>query len=269
MVGFASGLASAFVYFFSKEVSLVPAFLSHFGILGLSEAPSNLDCRQGIFRLFFDLDWATAGKLFSSTMELKEHIVETLQKELERLAGGTGHFGRLEDALVLLAGGLLLLFGRKLYWCILALAGFVAGAWIGREVFPPEPVWLLIGLAIFLGVVAAVLGIFLQRLALRVTGIITGGLLGYILVESFFPVKPWPLVGMALGCLLGFWLVLWLFDWALILLSSFSGAALIVSRLPLEFAPLFVIALILALLGLAVQSGMQKKSVGKRESKPA
>lgn len=201
-------------------------------------------------------------------MEPKEHIVETLQKELERLAGIARPPEQLEDGLVLLAGGLLLLFGRKLYWCILALAGFAVGVLGGREVFPPEPVWLLIGLAILLGVVAAVLGIFLQRLALRVTGVITGGLLGYILAEAFF-VKPWPLVGMALGCLLGFWLVLWLFDWALILLSSFSGAALIVSRLPLELAPLFVIALILVLLGLAVQSGIQKKSAGKKESKSA
>lgn len=201
-------------------------------------------------------------------MEFKEHIVETLQKELERLAGFTGHFGRLEDVFVLLAGGLLLLFGRKLYWVVLAVAGFAVGVWVGREVFPPEPIWLLIGLAIFLGVVAAVLGIFLQRLALRAAGIITGGLLGYILADAFF-IKPWPLAGLALGCLFGFWLVLRLFDWALILLSSFSGAALIVYRLPLEPAPLFVASLILALLGMAVQSGLQKKSPGKKESKSA
>ena len=197
-----------------------------------------------------------------------ESIVETLQKWLERLATVTGHSEHWEDALVLLVGGLLLLFGRKLYWCVLAVAGFVAGAWIGHEFFPPEPIWLLIGLAIFLGVVAAVLGIFLQRLALRAAGIITGGFLGYILADAFF-IKPWPLAGLALGCLFGFWLVLWLFDWALIVLSSLSGAALIVSRLPLELAPLFVAGLILALLGLAVQSGMQKKSAGKRESKSA
>lgn len=197
-----------------------------------------------------------------------EHIAETLQKELERFAGVAGPFGRLEDALVLLVGGLLLLFGRKLYWCVLAIAGFVAGAWIGHEFFPPEPIWILVGLAIFLGVVAAVLGIFIQRLALRVTGIITGGFLGYMLADPFF-IKPWPLVGMALGCLLGFWLVLRLFDWALIVLSSLSGAAVIVYRLPWEPAPLFVAGLILALLGLAVQAGMQKKSAGKRESKSA
>ena len=198
-----------------------------------------------------------------------ESIVETLQKWLERLATVTGHSEHWEDALVLLVGGLLLLFGRKLYWCVLAVAGFVAGAWIGHEFFPPEPIWLLIGLAIFLGVVAAVLGIFLQRLALRAAGIITGGFLGYILADAFF-VKPWPLVGMALGCLFGFWLVLWLFDWALIVLSSFSGAAVIAYRLPLETAPLLllIISLILALLGIAVQSSMQKKSAGKRESKP-
>ena len=196
-----------------------------------------------------------------------ESIAETLQKWLERLATVTGHSEHWEDALVLLAGGLLLLFGRKLYWCVLAVTGFAVGVWIGREVFPPEPIWLLIGLAIFLGVVAAVLGIFLQRLALRAAGIITGGFLGYILADAFF-IK-WPLAGLALGCLFGFWLVLWLFDWALILLSSFSGAALIVYRLPLEPAPLFVAGLILALLGMAVQSGMQKKITGKKESKPA
>ena len=197
-----------------------------------------------------------------------EAIVETLQKGLERLAVTTSHPERWEVALVLLAGGLLLLFGRKLYWCILAAAGFAVGAWIGHEVFPPKPVWLLIGVAIFLGVVAALLGIFLQRVALRTAGIITGGFLGFVLADAFF-VKPWPLAGLALGCLLGFWLVLRLFDWALIVLSSLSGAAVIVHRLPLEPTPLFVIALILALLGVAVQSGMQKKSGGKRESKSA
>ena len=197
-----------------------------------------------------------------------ESIVETLQKWLERLATVTGHSEHWEDALVLLVGGLLLLFGRKLYWCVLAVAGFSIGVWVGREFFPPEPIWLLIGIAIFLGVIAAVLGIFLQRLALRAAGIITGGFLGYILADAF-SIKPWPLAGLALGCLFGFWLVLWLFDWALIVLSSLSGAALIVSRLPLELAPLFVAGLILALLGLAVQSGMQKKSAGKRESKSA
>ena len=211
---------------------------------------------------------ATEQTLPSKFLTIMVDIVETLQKGLEPLADIANPPEHWGDALALLAGGLLLLFGRKLYWCILAVAGFAAGVWVGYEVFPPEPVWLLISVAIFLGVVAALLGIFLQRLALRAAGIITGGFLGYVLADAFF-VKPWPLEGLALGCLLGFRLVLRLFDWALIVLSSLSGAAIIAHRLPLEPAPLLVIALILALLGMAVQAGMQKRSDGKRESKSA
>ncbi|MCS1410143.1 MAG: hypothetical protein M2R45_03332 [Verrucomicrobia subdivision 3 bacterium] len=199
-----------------------------------------------------------------------EPIIETLQKGLEQLVNIVINTGAdTETILIMAAGGVLLLFGRKLYWFIIAAAGFVAGTVIGHEVFPPDPQWLVVVASLLVGVVAAILSIFLQRLALRLAGMMAGGFLGYTVFAAFFA-KPWPLVGLALGCLLGFWLMMRLFDWALIILSSLSGMALIVERLPLEREPLLILGLVLAVLGIAIQSSMQNKSAaGKREPKPA
>ncbi len=197
-----------------------------------------------------------------------ESIVETLRKWVEQFAEIAASPGEMGDIPFILAGGILLLFGRRLYWGVVIMAGFLAGAWAGHEVLPPEPKWLAVAAALLLGIVTVILSICLQRLALRLAGLITGGFLGYVLVAAFLA-KPWPLVGLALGCLFGFWLVMRLFDWALIVLSSLSGTALIVVRLSLEGIPLIVAGLVLALLGIAAQASMEKKRAGKSEPKSA
>ncbi len=187
-----------------------------------------------------------------------EPIVESLRKGIAQLSQMAGNPADLEMALVITAGTILLLFGRKLYWFVIAAAGFAGGMVVGHEVFPPEPAWVLIVAPLLVGIVAAILSLFLQRIALRVTGMIAGGFLGYTIVAAFL-VKPWPIAGLILGCIIGFWLVMTLFDWALIILSSLSGTALITQKVPLDQTPQIILAVVLFILGVSVQGTMQKK----------
>ncbi len=198
-----------------------------------------------------------------------EPIIETLKKGTEELSRIASGMGDLESILIMMAGATLLLFGRRLYWGVIAAAGFAAGSYIGHEVFPPEPKWLIIAAPVLVGIVAALLSIYLQKLALRLAGMIAGGFLGYTIAAALIA-KPWPLLGLILGCVIGFWSVMILFDWALIMLSSLSGTALIVQRVPLEKEPQLILAAVLLFIGIAIQGAMQKKApAAKKQPSPA
>ena len=61
-----------------------------------------------------------------------------------------------------------------------------------------------------------------------------------------------------------------LFDWALVILSSLSGTALIVQRVPLERDPQLILAAVLLILGIAIQGSLQRKQAPqKNQPKPA
>ena len=198
-----------------------------------------------------------------------EPIIETLKRGFEELTKMVSAPSDLESILIMIGGATLLLFGRKLYWFVIAAAGFAAGSLIGREVFPDEPEWLIIAAPLLVGVVAAILSIFLQKLALRLAGMIAGGFLGFTIAAEFIA-KPWPLLGLVIGCIIGFWSVMILFDWALIILSSLSGTALIVQRVPLELEPQLILAGVLLILGIAVQGSTQRKApAAKSQPNPA
>lgn len=198
-----------------------------------------------------------------------EPIVETIRKGIEVLANIASKPGDLESILFVIAGTTLLLFGRKLYWFVIAAAGFVGGSLIGHRVFPTEPEWLMIVAPILVGIVAALLSLYLQRMALRLAGLITGGMLGFVIAEAFVP-EPWPLLALLVGGIFGFWSVMILFDWALIILSSLSGTALIIRSIPLEQTPQLIIAAVLLLVGIAIQGSMQKTpNAQKNQTKQA
>jgi F0F1-type ATP synthase assembly protein I len=198
-----------------------------------------------------------------------ERVTDNSKQFFDHLPFSTGANGDVETVVFMLIGATLLLFGRKLYWFVVAAAGFAAGTLVGHEVFPQEPDWVLIVAPLAVGMVAAILSIFLQKLALRLAGMIAGGFLGYTVAEVFLA-KPWPLLALVIGCLLGFWMVMVLFDWALIMLSSLSGTALISLRVPLAPEPQAGLALVLFIIGIAVQGSMQKKAPAPRgQPKPA
>ncbi len=148
----------------------------------------------------------------------------------------------------------LLLAGRRLFWLLLGLAGFVAGVALAVRFAPtsgePWP-WLLGALA---GLAGMALVLLLQRLAITLAGFLVGGWLGLALAPAWLPAgwPPWAafaLVGAVVALLAG-----WLFEWALIVLSSVAGGLLLCEVAGLAGVPLVLVLPVLTLLGLWVQA---------------
>src|ERR1700730_161430 len=85
-----------------------------------------------------------------------------------------------------LIGVVILFFGRKLFWLCVAAVGFAAGVeLVPRFIHEPSTV-LALGIAIVLGLIGALLAIFLQKIAIAVFGFLGGGKLAGAIAAAFF-----------------------------------------------------------------------------------
>lgn len=161
-------------------------------------------------------------------------------------------------------GGALIVAGRKLFWLFVGAAGFVVGVqltarfWQGRS----ETMAIIIGLVI--GLIFAGLAIFLQTIAIGIAGFLAGG---YVLsvLATMLGLDRGPVLWATyiIGGIIGVVMVGYLFDWALISLSSLAGASLIVQTFQLQRVADGVIFLVLVIIGVAIQS-----STLRREKQP-
>src|ERR1700756_2718363 len=69
----------------------------------------------------------------------------------------------------------LLLFGRRLFWLFVGGIGFIVGFNFATQAFQGEPAWVALAVAAVVGLMAAVLSIFLQRLVVAIAGFFAGG----------------------------------------------------------------------------------------------
>jgi hypothetical protein len=157
----------------------------------------------------------------------------------------------LAPATALIAGGLLLIFGRRLFWLFVGVVGFVvvfrlAGAYLGRE----GAGWIV---AIVVGLLGAVAAVLVQKLAVTLAGFAAGAV-GFVwLSEGLgWSLGALTLVGALIAGAIGAALVQWLFELGLVALSALVGAALVVEGLALEGTRSLVFV-ILAVLGAIVQ----------------
>ena len=148
----------------------------------------------------------------------------------------------------------LLLFGRQLFWLFVAVMGFLFGLDVVAPLLPTYPAWVGLVIAVSMGVVGALLVLLWQWMAVGVAGFLAGGYLAGQLLHAngmATGAVPWGL--FLLGGLVGSILMIAVFDWALIVLSSLSGATVIVQALPLERLLAVVIFAGLAAVGIVVQ----------------
>jgi hypothetical protein len=161
-------------------------------------------------------------------------------------------------------GVALLLWGRRLYWLFFATIGFLVASLVTKWALPIENVewwWQLVPLAV--GIVGAFLSIFLQKLVIRLGGLLTGAYLGFFLSEPFLQ-DPWPWVSLAGGAVVGFFIIFYLFNGALMLLSSLLGAMVLLE--PMGAKPEIRLAVVgaLMLVGCAYQSRNTSKDKKKK-----
>jgi hypothetical protein len=154
-----------------------------------------------------------------------------------------------------LIGIVILFFGRKLFWLCVAAVGFAAGVEVGPHlVTEPSPL-LALSIAIIFGFLGALLALFLQKIAIAVLGFLAGGKLASAIAAAFFVhYGQYSTAIFVLGGILGAILLLALFDWALIIVSSLIGAHLIQNAIILPASGSTIVFLGLTVLGILVQA---------------
>lgn len=156
-----------------------------------------------------------------------------------------------------------LLFGRHLFWLFVAVAGFVFGVMVTPQLLPGQPDWLILLVALVLGLVGLLLAVVVQHIAIALAGFIFGGYaLLSLLAAVGLRVSPWEWLIYIIGGIIGAVLILYLFDPALIVLSSVAGASLVTEAVRLSgvvtLTPPFDLALwvVLVIVGIVFQAGL-------------
>jgi len=153
-----------------------------------------------------------------------------------------------------------LLFGRKLFWLLVAAVGFAAGVelapWLVHE---PSSI-LVITAALVLGFIGALLALFLQKIAVAVVGFVAGGRLAVAIITAFVVQHETTFaLTFLIGGIVGALVFLLLFDWALIVLSSLVGAYMITGAITLPQTGATIVFIVLTIIGIVVQTGMSRR----------
>ena len=160
-------------------------------------------------------------------------------------------------------GGVLLVAGRKLFWLFVAAAGFVTGFQLTTVYFQgSESLSIIVGLVV--GAIFAILAIFLQTIAIGIVGFLAGGYILQTLATMLgFDTASLAWIIYIIGGIIGVLLVSFLFDWAIITLSSLAGASLLVEAFQLQSnGPIF---LILVLAGVIIQGTSLRTETRRKE----
>jgi hypothetical protein len=165
-------------------------------------------------------------------------------------------------ALVRIAvGSAVLLAGRKLYWLFVGAAGFALGLGLASRFLDRQPTWIMLLIALAAGLAGTLLALFVQRMAIGIAGFASGMYIATSLVNAFLRDttgwKSWLMVFA--GGILGAVLIGVLFDWALIVLSSLTGAGLIVQSLSLQPLLLALFFAVLVAAGIVTQMNAMKR----------
>jgi len=159
------------------------------------------------------------------------------------------------NLITLLIGIIFLIAGQKIFWLFIASLGFLFGFEFAATFLAGQEYWKTFLISVICGLVGLVCALFLQELAIIVTGFIAGG---YIFLSlwnlSGWRINEWwwlffVVSGISVSVLLAIF-----FNPVLIVLSSCIGAMLIIQAFP--FTPVMKIALFLILFafGVFVQS---------------
>jgi len=157
--------------------------------------------------------------------------------------------------LSVLIGAIILFFGRRLFWLCVAAVGFAAGMEFAPHLMhEPTPV-LQLSIALVFGFIGALLALFLQKVAIAIAGFLAGGKLAMALVAAFIAEGArYPGIAFIVGGIIGAILLLALFDWALIVMSSLVGAYLIDHTVVLPSTGATLLFVGLTAIGIIVQA---------------
>lgn len=156
-----------------------------------------------------------------------------------------------------LAGLAVLFFGRRLFWLFVGCVGFLVGFDLATQMLIGQPNWVILVIALGVGVVGAIASLFLQRVFVVVAGFFAGGYCLFTfaptVIHSNIEAVQW--IAFGVGGLLGAILSGILLDPALIVLSSLAGATAVSQNAPLPSQARTVLFIVLLVFGIGFQAG--------------
>jgi hypothetical protein len=165
------------------------------------------------------------------------------------------------DIARIVVGLVVLTLGRKLFWLFVGAVGFIIGISLVTQFFSAAPLWLVLVIAFIAGVLGALLALFVQHVAIGLAGFIGGG---YVLLTALnflgfqlTSVPTWLI--FLIGGIIGLVLMMALFDWTLVVLSSLTGASLVVQAVRLNPELSAVLFVGLLIVGLVVQARLLRR----------
>jgi hypothetical protein len=157
-------------------------------------------------------------------------------------------------------GGALLLVGRKLFWLFVGAIGFAIGIQVATRFFHGSELMTIIA-GLVIGVIFAVLAIFVESIAIAIAGFLGGG---YILLNIItllgLDKGVWIWIAFIIGGIIGLAIIAFLFDWALITISSLAGASMVISGFNIASVTASVVFLVLFFAGVIIQGSELRKN---------
>jgi len=164
------------------------------------------------------------------------------------------------ESLRIIAGLILLILGRQMFWVFVAVVGFVMGADLARQVMPNSDELTVLLVAVIAGAVGAALAYFFYQVAIAAAGFLAGGRIGVELLAALPPSSPQAAsLAFIAGGVIGAILLLLVFDWALIVISSVLGASLIVQQIPAPPNMSGILFVVFVIGGIVVQAQMMRR----------
>lgn len=162
------------------------------------------------------------------------------------------------SAAFVLVGVALLIAGRKLFWLLVAALGFLAAYYVAGRFFNVQSSVIMLAAALGCALLGALLAVALQKFAVGVAGFVAGGIISWNLVEQMSWHAP-VVIAFIIGGIIGAILAGKLFEWALIALSCMTGSFLIVREMNLSHDASFVVFLLFAGVGFAIQAATRAR----------
>ena len=167
---------------------------------------------------------------------------------------------------MLILGGAVLIYGRRLFWVSVAGIGFLMGATLASILQPSLTPGLGLAIALGLGILGAFLAVVVQKITIKLVGFLGFGYLLAACAQYTIPGQFDYLWAYFLGGgVLGLILIAFIFDWTLIIVSAFTGATLISQTLDLTPQQRGLSVLIIFAIGLIFQSGQMRSKKSNRK----
>ena len=158
-------------------------------------------------------------------------------------------------------GIIMLTAGRKLFWLFVGCIGFAVGFHYAPILWNIHSHVILLGLAILMGIIGAMLAVFLQKIAVGLVGFAAGGYIASSLFNLLgFRLDQFDWLPLLMGGIAGTLLLILIFDWALIFVSSLAGASLMIDAMRLSPRTAFAVYCVLVTVGVIVQAVLFLKS---------